>query len=315
MADYLDLHGVKPALTSAVKGAITDKTEKPLADIQKSLQATIDAKRFGAGEELTGTFVVIGSSKGVGLELAKLAQAAGLKTYGTCRKASPDLTASGVTIIEGIELSDDDCGEKLKAALAGVEINTLVFNAALGDANAGGENAMISVGTGTQGLDSLTMENMRKMMEVNAFGLLKVCQAIVPQIKKNGGRLCTVGTVAASFIWTFDSPFSSGGFAPFLAYRASKVAAMMITQTLAGPLAKDGIAVSVIHPGVGATDLTTKGMGPNGEPIIPPGMEGMMKWPSDLAKGVMLAVKNTTMTNTGLFLDGQYGEACITQPW
>jgi len=309
------LHGVKPALTSAVKGAITSKTDNPLGDIQKTLQATIDLKRFGAGEELKGTFVIIGSSKGIGLELAKLAKAAGLTTYGTCRKASPELTAIGCTVIEGIELSDDDCGEKLKHALAGIELNTVVFNAALGDANAGGENSMMGSGMGAQALESVTMENMRKMMEVNAFGLLKVCQAIVPQITKNGGRLCTVGTIAASFVYTIDSPFSSGDFSPFLAYRTSKVAAMMITQTLAGPLKKDGIAVSVIHPGIGATDLTTKGLGPNGEPIIPPGMEGMMKWPNELAKGVMLAVKNTTLKTTGTFLDGQYGEACISQPW
>jgi NAD(P)-dependent dehydrogenase (short-subunit alcohol dehydrogenase family) len=313
---FMEKYGVNDALNKAVKDAIEAKGENPLVDLMKSLQGTFDAKRFGAGTDLKGTFVVIGCSKGVGLELVKLAKAAGLEVYGTCRKASDALNAVGIKkVIEGIELTDEGCGEKVKAALGGISVDTLVFNAAVGDADAGKENSMIGKGMSTQSLDAVSMENMRKMMEVNAFGLVKIAKALVPLITKNGGRLCTVGTVAASFVWTLDSPFSSGGFAQFFAYRASKVAGMMITQTLAGPLKKDGIAVSVIHPGVGATDLTTAGLTPDGKPIIPDGMEGMMKWPDELAKGVMLAIKNTTLKTTGSFLDGQYGAACVTQPW
>jgi len=314
-AAYLEQHDVEPALTSAIKGALVAKTGNPLADIQKLLQVTIDAMRFGTGQDLQGTFLVIGSSKGIGLELVKLAKAADLTVYGTCRKASPELTAVGINIIEGIELSDDNCGDKLKAALNGVRLDTVVFNAALGDADGGTENSLIGKGIETQTLDSLSIDNMRKMMEVNAFGLLKIAKAILPSITTNSGRLCTVGTVASSFTLTLDGPNSSGEFAPLLAYRTSKVAAHMITQTLAGLLKKQGIAVSVIHPGVGASDLSTAGIAPDGKPTIPQGMEGVMKWPFELAKGVMLAIKNTTLQTTGSFLDGQYGEACVSQPW
>jgi len=307
---------VNEALITAVKHAIEVNGENPLGDLMKSLQGSFDAQRFGPGEDLKGTFLVIGCSKGIGLELVKLAKAAGLEVYGTCRKSSEALSAVGIEkVIEGIELTEEGCGDKLKAALTGVTIDTLVLNAAIGDADAGKEGSMIGKGMATQTLDAMSMDNMRKMMEVNTYGLVKICKALVPLIKKNGGRLCTLGTVAASFAWTLDSPFSSGGFAPFITYRTSKVAAMMVTQTLAGLLKKDGIAVSVIHPGVGATDLTTAGLAPDGKPIIPDGMEGIFKWPDELAKGVMLAIKNTTLKTTGSFLDGQYGSACITQPW
>jgi len=311
---YLEGHGVKDALTSAVKQAIASKSENPLGEIKNSLQSTIDASRFGAGQDLKGTFLVIGSSKGIGFELVKLANALGLEVYGTCRQASPELTALGVKVIEGIELTDNDCGDKLKAALEGVTLDTVVYNAAIGDFDGGKVNSMMGKAMQTQTLDSQSMDNMRMMMEVNAFGLLKVAKALIPSITKNGGRLCTIGTVAASFIWTFDSPFSSAGFSPFLAYRTSKVAAHMITQTLAGPLKKDGIAVSVIHPGVGATEMLTGGLSPDGKPIIPDGMD-FIKWPSELAKGIMLAIRNTTLETAGSFLDGQYGAACVSQPW
>jgi len=314
--EFLKKHGVNEALTTAVKYAIETKGDNPLGDLMKSLQSSFDARRFGLGDDLKGTFVVIGCSKGIGLELVKLAKAAGLEVYGTCRRSSEALSAVGIKkIIEGIELTEEDCGDKVKAALSGITIDTLVVNAAIGDADAGKEGSMIGKGMASQTLDAMSMANLRKMMEVNAYGLVKICKALVPLLKKNGGRLCTIGTIAASFAWTLDSPFSSGDFAPFISYRASKVAAMMITQSLAGPLKKDGIAVSVIHPGVGATDLTTAGLTPDGKPIIPDGMEGIFKWPDELAKGVMLAIKNTTLKTTGSFLDGQYGSACVTQPW
>jgi len=265
---------------------------------------------------LKGTFVVIGCSKGVGLELVKLAKAAGLEVYGTCRNTSVELAAVGIKkVIEGIEVTDEDCGNKVKAALSGVTIDTLVYNAGTGDADAGKEGSLIGKGMSTQSLNTMTMENLRKMMEVNAFGLVKICQALVPLIRKNGGRLCTIGTVAASFVYTLDGPLSASGWSPVIAYRTSKVAAMMVTQTLASSLKAEGISVSVIHPGIGATDLNTGGLTPDGKPIIPPGMEGIMKWPNELAKGVMLAIKSTSLKTTGSFLDGQYGSTCITQPW
>ena len=78
---YLEKHGVKSALVSGVATAIKNASEDPLSDIIQSLQASIDDKKFtGSGNELKGSFMVIGCSQGVGLELIKLAKACGLIT-------------------------------------------------------------------------------------------------------------------------------------------------------------------------------------------------------------------------------------------
>jgi len=313
--EYIEQHGVRAALQSGVVSALKNKSLDPLGDIIASLQRAKDSKRFGAGAEISGIFLVVGCSKGIGLELCKIAKLAGLIVYGTCRKATEELLSVGIEkVIEDVELANDDVGARLQTALGDLTIDTVVFNAAIGDASNGEDGSMIAKGMSTQGMN-VNMENMRRMFEVNTFGLMKVAQAIMGNIRKPGGRWCTIGTIAGSFELTLDGPFSAGEFAPFLAYRSSKCAAMMITQCLASTLKKDSVAVSCIHPGVGATDLTTGGMSPDGKPIIPPGMEAIFKWPDELAKGVFLAVKNTTLENTGAFLDGQYGDGVVSVPW
>ena len=165
--------------------------------------------------------------------------------YGTCRTITPELTAAGVTqVIEGIELSEDDCGDKIKAALGSVTLDTVVYNAGIGDAN----GSMMSTGISTQGLDAIDLVETRRMFEVNTFGVIKVAKALVPAINKNGGKWCYVGTLAGSYAHTLDGPFSAGGFAPFMSYRASKGAGMMVTQILASTLKKEGIAVGPSVP-------------------------------------------------------------------
>jgi len=262
-----------------------------------------------------GAFVIVGASKGIGLELTKLAVASDKNVFATCRKATPELSAlEGVTVIEDIDLIDDSCGEKLKSALGDTEVHTVVYNAGMGDSS----GSMLGTGVNTQTMDDCSVDQMRDMMDVNGYGVFKVAKAIKPSIKSPGGKWCTIATCAASLAETAgpeEGPFGSGNFSPFFAYRATKVAGMMLTQTMAGPFAKEGIAVSCIHPGVGATDLTMGGIAEDGKPFIPPDMEGMMFMPSELAAGVMLAVEGTNMDNTGQFLDGNYGKEVTTRPW
>ena len=65
------------------------------------------------------TYVITGASSGLGLEMVKQLSARGEKVYATCRKKA--CSANGedyisavpgdVTIIEGIDVTSDDCGE------------------------------------------------------------------------------------------------------------------------------------------------------------------------------------------------------------
>ena len=94
------------------------------------------------------TYLVTGGSGGIGLGLVTALAARGDKVYATVRKR--EATGSGqdliskvpgdVTVIEGIDVSSDDVGAKLCAALSGVTIDVIVHNAG-GLANRDGPDA------------------------------------------------------------------------------------------------------------------------------------------------------------------------------
>jgi len=312
LRQYLESHRIEPTLQAAVADILKNKSSKPIEDIIMSLKRALDEVKFENTSELMGNILVVGCSSGIGLELAKLATTGGLTVYGTCRTASEELSASGIAhILEGIDVSEDACADKIRAGIGDIKFDVVVFNAGIGDAN----GSLFANGMAAQGLETIDLPNLKRMFEVNTFGMLRMAQALVPSIKRNGGRWCTIGTALSSFELTLHGEASSDEMSPLIAYRSSKGAAMMITQCLAGPLKKEGIAVSCIHPGAGATSLTTGGLSDDGKPIIPPGMEGTVMWPSELAKGVMLCIKKTTLETTGSFLDGQYGNGVISLPW
>jgi NADPH:quinone reductase-like Zn-dependent oxidoreductase len=73
------------------------------------------------------TYLITGCSGGIGLELVKQLAARGDKVYATCRKKEASATGvdaiseveGNVTIIEGVDVTSDDCKEKLSKALEG----------------------------------------------------------------------------------------------------------------------------------------------------------------------------------------------------
>ena len=134
------------------------------------------------------TYVITGASCGIGLELARQLSARGDKVYATVRAkaASADgvdqissLEGDNVTVIEGIDVTQDDVGSKLQAALAGVPIDVLVHNA--GSINATREiegGAMF----GEQALQAVTAERMLATFNLNTVGPIRVQQALTAQM-------------------------------------------------------------------------------------------------------------------------------------
>jgi NAD(P)-dependent dehydrogenase (short-subunit alcohol dehydrogenase family) len=103
---------------------------------------------------------------------------------------------------------------------------------------------------GVLGLDELgriDFQDMRRQFEINTLGPLRVAQAVLPFL----GSGAKVGIVTSRVGSLADN--SSGGM---YAYRVSKAGANMVALNLHHDLAKRGIAVMALHPGMVATDLT-----------------------------------------------------------
>lgn len=97
-----------------------------------------------------------------------------------------------------------------------------------------------------EGIDSpAAAANLEKVMKVNLDGTFNVIHACLPDLRQTRGTIVNVASIA-----------SYSGQPNTLGYSASKGAVKMLTQSLAVDLAKDGIRVNAIAPGVIETPMT-----------------------------------------------------------
>lgn len=104
-------------------------------------------------------------------------------------------------------------------------------------------NAGILIRGALEGPDAAA--HARQVMKVNYEGTLNVTQAFLPALRASRGAIVNVASVAAFAGW----PHAVG-------YAPSKGAIKQLTQSLAAEIAKDGVRVNAIAPGVIATDMS-----------------------------------------------------------
>lgn len=180
------------------------------------------------------TAVVIGADKGIAHEIARHLAARGDTVIAACLVGNDELAAAGVTVEGGVDVTSQDAVEKFAAGLAerGVSVDALYHVA------------------GVLGLDtfgSLDYDDVRRQLEINALGPLRTVEAL-RDLLHEGSK---VGVVTSRVGSLGDN--TSGGM---YAYRVSKAAANMVVLNLHHELAKRGIHVLALHPGMVATDLT-----------------------------------------------------------
>jgi NAD(P)-dependent dehydrogenase (short-subunit alcohol dehydrogenase family) len=175
------------------------------------------------------TVLITGANRGIGLAFAQAALARGArKVYAGARNPA-GITLAGVTPIQLDVTSADDVASA--AAVAG-DVTLVINNAGIAE-------------TGsflTPGAEA----SLRRHLDVNVFGTLRVSQAFAPVLARNGGgALLNVASIAS---WI------SG---PLLAnYAVSKSAVWSLSNGLRNDLRGQQTQVLTLHMGFVDTDLT-----------------------------------------------------------
>ncbi|MEU7424852.1 SDR family oxidoreductase [Streptomyces sp. NPDC040750] len=182
--------------------------------------------------------LITGTSSGIGLAAAVSAARAGWTTVATLRDPSRSDALRKAADEAGVELDirrlDVTDEASITAAIDGVIADHGRLDAVVNNAGAG------HLGT----LENESVAEVRKVMEVNFFGVLNVSKAAMPHLRASGGRLITVTSVGG----VIGQPFNE-------AYCAAKFAVEGYMESLAPVAAAHGMSVCVIEPGAVATEF------------------------------------------------------------
>jgi NAD(P)-dependent dehydrogenase (short-subunit alcohol dehydrogenase family) len=178
--------------------------------------------------EHSNPILITGCSSGIGHATARLLAERGWKVYATARRPESiaDLDEAGC---ETLPLDVTDEGS-MKAAVAAVEaaegaVWGLVNNAGYSQSGA---------------LETVPLERVRAQFETNVFGLLRMCQLVLPGMRRAGaGRIVNVSSMGGRLT------FPGGG-----AYHGTKHAVEALSDALRFEVKGFGVDVVVIEPGL-----------------------------------------------------------------
>ncbi|NYE59942.1 NAD(P)-dependent dehydrogenase (short-subunit alcohol dehydrogenase family) [Duganella sp. 1224] len=177
------------------------------------------------------TVLITGCSSGYGLATARHFLQHGWKVVATMRTPREQLFADQAHVqVLALDVTRPD--SIARAIEAAGPIDVLVNNAGIGLFGA---------------FEATPMDTVRDVFETNTFGVMAMCQAVIPQFRaRRAGRIINVT--------------SSATLAPFplvAAYTASKTAIEGFTDSLQFELGEFGVQVKLIEPGYGPTTAFT----------------------------------------------------------
>jgi diacylglycerol O-acyltransferase len=191
---------------------------------------------MSAGRTLPRTVLVVGAAGGVGESVARLLCSQGWRVIGTCRTAT-----QGQTL-----LKRGACHQVLRMDLADADSITRAFDQ-LASQEVTELDALVNCAAITHAgpLEAESIEELRKLFEVNLFAALRVVQLALPFLRAARGCIALIGS-------------SSGAIGlPMLgAYSSSKFALEGMTDALRREMAGQGVPVSLIIPGGIRTPMT-----------------------------------------------------------
>ncbi len=188
---------------------------------------------FSSRRRLEGKVALVtGVSSGIGAELMRELARRGAAVAGCARRedrlqalrAELEGLGAEVLLVPADVTSDDDVSSLVAQVLGRFgRVDYVVANAGFGVGHP---------------FEQLTLEDYRRQLETNLFGVLRTAAAVLPPLKASRGVLAVMGSVAGEV----PVPGSS-------AYALSKAAVHAFAKSVGPELARHGVAVTLLAPG------------------------------------------------------------------
>ena len=183
--------------------------------------------------------LITGCSTGIGRAAAERLAGGERTVYATARRLDSiaDLEAKGCRLLE-LDVTDEG---SMRAAVERVErdegaVGALVNNAGYSQSGA---------------VEEVPLDQVRRQFETNVFGLLRMCQLVLPGMRAKGeGRIVNISSMGGRLT------FPGGGI-----YHATKHAVEALSDALRFEVGGFGIQVVVIEPGLIKTGFAETAVG------------------------------------------------------
>src|SRR4051795_406086 len=187
--------------------------------------------------------LVTGCSSGIGRATAERLARNGSTVYATARRPESiaDLEGAGCRTL-ALDVTNE---ASMQAAVRTVEeaegaVGVLVNNAGYSQSGA---------------VESVSMDDVRRQFDTNVFGLVRMCQLVLPGMRAQGwGRIVNISSMGANLT------FPGGGF-----YHATKTAVNAISDAMRYEVKAFGVDVITIEPGLIVTEFGQTAAASTGE--------------------------------------------------
>src|SRR5262245_23596045 len=193
---------------------------------------SVDQRRRVMGIDKSRPVLITGCSTGIGRATAERLADEGYNVHATARRLESieDLAAKGMKT-HALDVTNES---SMGTAVAEVEqdgpVGGLVNNAGYSQSGA---------------IETIPMESVRRQFETNVFGLIRMCQLVLPGMGGAGsGRIVNLSSMGGKLV------FPGGGI-----YHATKHAVEAISDALRFEVRGFGVDVAVIEPGLIVTDF------------------------------------------------------------
>ncbi|HWJ71707.1 MAG TPA: glucose 1-dehydrogenase [Kaistia sp.] len=198
---------------------------------------------MAASFDLTGKVAIVtGGNGGIGYAMSEGLGAAGASVVVVGRDGDKNARALEALAGQGIPATavradvtiEGDCARYRDHALATFgRVDILVNNA--------GTNIRKQP-------EDYTLDEWRTLIDINLTSVFLSSMAVLPSLRKSGGKIINIGSMTSIFGASFSAP-----------YGASKGGVVQLTKALASAWARYDIQVNALLPGWIETDLTIRG--------------------------------------------------------
>lgn len=182
--------------------------------------------------------LITGASSGIGAALADEFAVQGATLVLAARRVdllndkAKQLRRRGITVhVYSCDVTQD---LSLQAMVADLEQQQILLDVVVANAGFGVVDQF----------DQLTLADYQRQFDTNVFGVLRTVQATLPLLRRSRGTLAIMGSITGHAA----QPGAS-------AYAMSKFAVRALAESLRAELAPDGVAVTLLSPGVIESNL------------------------------------------------------------